>query len=119
MKRLLLIAIFTLCLSGVTFAQDPAGPSNVPPTAGGDDSDGVHFGFSISIPDGDVTLGNEPADGSEASGQDTSQEPTDDPDTSSGSDSSDDSPDPWDGLSQLRDTSGLSGGWRDIFCCYF
>jgi hypothetical protein len=52
MKRLLLMALFTLCLSGIAYAQDPAGPSSGPPTIGGGSSE-IKGGISING-DGEV-----------------------------------------------------------------
>src|SRR6185295_11512844 len=95
MKRLVLLAVFTLCVSGVAYSQGPAGPSTAPPTIGGGGSE-IRVGVSIGIPDGEIRVGNVRVNGGGETGSNAGRGPSRGTDANSGG--AGPKKDPWDGL---------------------
>lgn len=95
MKRLMIISFFTLCFSGIAYAQDPAGPSTIPPTIGGGGSE-IRIGGSINS-NGEVRIGNVRIGGeAKPAGSDAGTGPSQGQGANSGENKR--NKDPWEGL---------------------
>lgn len=110
MKNLVLIAVFTLCLSGVAYAQDPAGPSTAPPTIGGGGSE-VTVKGSIGIPGGERRIGNVRISEGKQVESNAGRGPSRDPDANSSGNGP--RKDPWEGLREEKETGPKDTGPKD------
>jgi len=106
MKRLLFLAIFTLCLSGLAYAQDPAAPPSV-----GCCGDGFKVGVSINT-DGRVKVGEVVIREGKSSETRPSSGPTRDQGASSGAGQGP-KRDPWEGLRTPEEKRQIEASQRE------